>query len=338
MLTMIAAIALVAQFVAPPAASATTIDVSNATQLKAALTAAKPGDTIKLADGDYGDQFIATTPGTASAPITLTGSAKAVLHDPLFNLGDTDCPSGQTGYGLWLQGANYWNLKGFTVDDSKKGIVLDGASHVTIDSVTVHDIGYEGVHFRKSSAYGVIKNSNVYNTGLEEPGYGEGIYLGSSNSNWECYGTNKGKGPDAGNYIQVLNNKIGPNVAAEGIDVKEGTHDGLISGNTLDGTGEKNQNSADSTIDVKGDNYTITGNTAENAYLDTFQVHNVYQKTGCGNTFSKNTLTVTNKNGYGINVTDQSECVSAKTPNVVGASNTSTGGKGLSKVATTPGV
>jgi hypothetical protein len=217
-------------------------------------------------------------------------------------------------------------------------LVLDGASHVTVDSVTVHDIGYEGVHFRKSSAYGVIKNSNVYNTGLEQPGYGEGSYLGSSNSNWDCYGTNKGKSPDAGNYIQVLNNKIGPNVAAEGIDIKEGTHDGLISGNTLDGTGEKNQNSADSVIDVKGDKYTITGNTAKNAYLDTFQVHNVYQKTGCGNTFSKNTLTVTDKNGYGINVTDQSECVSAKTPNVVGASNTSTGGKGLSKVVPTPGI
>jgi hypothetical protein len=327
---MIAAMALVAQFIASPAASAasaTTINVSNATQLKAALAAAKPGDTIKLADGDYGDQFIATTPGTAAAPITLTGSAKAVLHDPLFNLGDTDCPSGQTGYGLWLEGANYWNLTGFTVDDSKKGIVLDGASHVTINRVTVHDIGYEGVHFRKSSAYGVIKNSKVYNTGLEEPGYGEGVYLGSANSNWECYGTNKGKSPDASNYIQVLNNKIGPNVA-----------DGLISGNTLDGTGEKNQNSADSTIDVKGDKYTITGNTAMNAYLDTFQVHNVYQKTGCSNTFSKNTLTVTNKNGYAINVTDQSECVSAKTPNVVGASNTSIGGKGLSKVVPTPGV
>jgi parallel beta-helix repeat protein len=330
-----ATLALLSQL-AHPASS--TINVSNAAQLKAALAAAKPGDTIQLADGDYGDQFIATTPGTASAPITLVGSAKAVLHDPLFKASDTDCPSGQTGYGLWLQGANFWNLKGFTVQDSRKGIVLDGASNVTIDSVTVHDIGFEGVHFRKSSANGVIKNSTVYNTGKEEPGFGEGIYLGSSNSNWQCYGTNNGKDPDAGNFIQVLNNKIGPNVAAEGIDIKEGTHDGLIKGNTLDGTGEKNQNSADSTIDVKGDHYTITENTAFNAFLETFQVHNLWKKTGCGNTFSKNKLTVTKASGYGINVTDQSTCVSAKSPNVVGASNTSTGGKGLTKIPTTPGV
>lgn len=335
----IAAMALAAQFaVHPTAAAASTVNVTNAAQLKAALAAAQPGQTIHLADGDYGDQFIATTPGTAAAPITLVGSAKAVLHDPLFNLGDTDCPSGQTGYGLWLQGANFWNLRGFTVDDSKKGIVMDGSSHVTIDGVTVHDIGFEGVHFRKSSPNGVIENSTIFNTGKEEPGFGEGVYLGSANSNWDCYGTNKGRSPDASNFIQVLNNKIGPNVAAEGIDIKEGTHDGLISGNTLDGTGEKNQNSADSTIDVKGDHYTITGNTAKNAFLDTFQVHNVFQKTGCSNTFSKNKLTVTKANGFGINVTDQSTCVSMKTPNIVGASNTSTGGKGLSKVPTTPGV
>ena len=331
-----AAIALVAQFAAHP--SAATINVSNSAQLIAALKAAKPGDTIQLADGNYADQFVATTAGTASAPITLVGSAKAVLSDPKFKLGDTDCPSGQTGYGLWLQGANYWNLKGFTVTKSKKGIVLDGSSHVTIDSVNVHDIGYEGVHFRKSSSYGVIKNSTVTDTGTEEPGYGEGVYLGSANSNWECYGTGGGNSPDNSNYTQVLNNKIGPNVAAEGIDVKEGTHDGVISGNTLDGTGEKNQHDADSTMDIKGDKYTITGNTVKNGYLDDIQLHNVWGKTGCGNTFSKNTFTVTNKNGYGINATNQSQCTSSKSPNVIGASNKSTGGKGLSKTPTTPGV
>ena len=321
-------------FPAQAAHAATTYQVATAAQLKAALAAAKPGDTINLADGSYADQFVAKTPGTSAAPITLTGGPGAVLSDPLFNPGDTDCPSGQTGYGLWLQGASYWNLKGFTVTKAKKGIVMDGAQHVTIDGVSVHDVGYEAVHFRKSSAYGVIKNSSVYNTGLEQPGYGEGVYLGSANSNWECFGVNGG--PDAGNFIQVVNNRIGPGVAAEGIDIKEGTHDGLISGNTLDGTGEKNSNSGDSTIDVKGNNYTITGNTAKNAYLDTFQTHNVYTGNGCGNVFSQNKLTVTAASGYGINVTSQSSC--SKNPNKVGTSNTSSGGKGLTKIPLTPGL
>ncbi len=241
-----------------------------------------------------------------------------------------------SAYGLWLKGANYWNLKGFTVTKSRKGIVMDAAQHVTIDGVNVNDIGYEAVHFRKGSSYGVIKDSTITKTGTKEPGYGEGVYIGSASSNWGCYGTNNGRGPDESNFVQVLNNKIGPNVAAEGIDIKEGTHDGLVSGNTLDGTGEKNANSADSTIDVKGNNYTITGNTAFNAYLDTFQTHDVYTKNGCGNIFSKNKLTVTKASGYGINVTSQGFCSS--NPNKVGASNTSTGGKGLTKIPLTPGL
>jgi len=103
-------------------------------------------------------------PRTASAPITLVGSPKAVLHDPKFKASDTDCPSGQTGYGLWLQGASYWN-SGVHGHDVQEGHCPGRGPARDDRRVTVHDIGYEGVHFRKSSAYGVIENSNVYNTG-----------------------------------------------------------------------------------------------------------------------------------------------------------------------------
>jgi hypothetical protein len=310
-----------------------TWNVTDAAGLKTALAGVAPGDTIHLADGSYADQFVAARAGTAAKPITLTGGPRAVLSDPLFNPGGTSCPSGQVGYGLWLRGAPYWNLTGFTVVDSKKGIVMDGSPHVTIDGVTVHDVGYEAVHFRASSDHGVIRNSTIYNTGLEQPGFGEGVYVGSANSNWTCYGANGG--PDAGDFVQVLDNHLGPNIAAEAVDIKEGTHGGVVSGNYLDGTGESNQNSADSTIDVKGDGYTVSGNTVVHPYLDGFQVHNVYQSFGCGNVFSGNRFTVDSATGWGINVTDQSRC--AGTPNVVYASNTSTGGKGLTNIPVTPG-
>jgi hypothetical protein len=87
---------------------------------------------------------------------------------------------------------------------------------------------------------------------------------------------------------------------------------------------------------LAGNNYTITGNTAYNAFLDTFQTHDVYDNNGCGNIFSKNKLTVTKAAGYGINVTSQGSC--SANPNKVGASNTSTGGIGLTKIPLTPGL
>lgn len=58
------------------------------------------------------------------------------------------------GYGLHLNGASHWTVQGVTVTDGQKGIAVDADDGV-IDSVTVHDLDMEGVHFRTSSANGV---------------------------------------------------------------------------------------------------------------------------------------------------------------------------------------
>jgi hypothetical protein len=358
---------------ASPVASPTaTVSVSTSDQLVAALAAARPGETIQLADGSYTGKFVATTAGTSSEPITLTGSAKAVLHSSEYtgpsaaatnaravsptaaratsttstgSSGSTgsarpaarpaaSCPTGGVGYGLYLDGASYWHLTGFTVDTAAKGIVMDAAPHVTIDSVEVRDIGDEGVHFRKGSSDGLIENSYVHDTGQNQPDYGEGVYIGSAKSNWDCYAGSSGV--DASDNVQVLNNRIGPNVAAEGLDIKEGTHDGVVSGNTFDGSGEQDKNSGDSTIDAKGDDYTIDGNKVSDPYLDGFQTHTAQSPYGCGNTFAGNTFSITDSDGYGINVTNNKKC-DDDDQNVVYDSNTSTGGQGLTNITVTPG-
>jgi hypothetical protein len=84
---------------ATPADAASVIDVDTATELKAALTAARPGDTIQLADGTYTGNFKTTVDGTSGSRITLTGSSRAVLK-------------AGGGYGLHINGASYWSVKG----------------------------------------------------------------------------------------------------------------------------------------------------------------------------------------------------------------------------------
>nr|WP_240529352.1 right-handed parallel beta-helix repeat-containing protein [Streptomyces antioxidans] len=322
------------------------IPVSTAAELTSALAAAKPGETIQLADGSYTGKFVAATPGTSAQPITLTGSAKAVLHSseytgpdgsrhPAAGTAPAACPSGGVGYGLWLNEAPYWRLTGFTVDTASKGIVMDASPHVTIDKVEVRNTGDEGVHFRKGSAEGVIQNSYVHDTGQNQPGYGEGVYIGSAKSNWDCYAGPTGV--DASDTVQVLDNQIGPNVAAEGLDIKEGTKNGVVSGNTFDGVGSQNENSADSAIDAKGDDYRIDGNTVTAPYLDGFQTHTAQKPYGCGNTFADNSFTIEAAGGYGINVTNNSSSKCGSDPNVVYASNRSSGGKGLTNIDVTSG-
>ena len=325
-----------------------TVSVSTSDELVSALAAATPGETIQLADGSYTGKFVATTAGTSSKPITLTGGAKAILHSSEYTgpsatptaarstaaSPDSPCPTGGAGYGLYLDGAAYWNLTGFTVDTAAKGIVMDAAPHVTIDGVEVRNIGDEGVHFRKGSADGLIENSYVHDTGQNQPDYGEGVYIGSAKSNWDCYAGSSGV--DASDDVQVVGNRIGPNVAAEGLDIKGGTNGGLVEGNIFDGSGEQNKNSGDSTIDAKGDGYRITGNAVSDPYLDGFQTHTAQSPYGCGNTFDNNTFTITASDGYGVDVTNNKKC-DDDDQNVVYDSNTSKGGKGLTNITVTSG-
>ncbi|MCR6483917.1 cellulose-binding domain-containing protein [Amycolatopsis sp. OK19-0408] len=327
----------------PPAGD--TVNVSTAAQLQAALAAAAPGQAIKLAAGTYRGSFVTTKAGTAAKPITLSGPANAVLINDGPSGDAPDCPAPtpgwDSGYGLWLSGAPYWNLTGFTVQESKKGIVVDNSPHTTIDGVTVNHVDEEAIHFRRSSADSVLKNSTITYTGLVQPGYGEGVYLGSANSNWACHG-NSG-GVDRGDRIQVLDNHIGPFIAAEPIDVKEGTFDGVIRGNTFDGRGISGENSADSWIDVKGIGYTIEDNTgtfsAPGTFANGYENHNTSTSpsfaNGCGNVWRNNKSDLGGVGAYAIKISSVSKC--AANPNVVYASNTVTNAQsGLTNIPGTP--
>lgn len=322
------------------------VDVTTPEELRAALAEARPGTTITMAPGEYRGSFLAQAAGEAGNPITLTGPADAVLINDGPSGTAPDCPvpteGWDSGYGLWLYESAHWNLSGFTVADSKKGIILDDSPNVTVDSVSVHDIEEEGVHFRRSSADGVIQNSTITDVGLVKPQYGEGVYIGSANSNWDCHGNTDGA--DRSDRVQVLNNEIGPGVAAEHIDIKEGTAEGVIRGNTFDGQGIAGENSADSWIDAKGNGYLIEDNTGgfspPGVFANGYETHNPGTspsfRNGCGNVWKNNSSDLGGVGEYAIDVTSESKCEGDL--NVVYESNTvANATEGLTNIDVTPG-
>jgi len=302
------------------------VAVTNSTELKAAIINAQPGDTITMADGiyassmvagNYTGSFAATVDGTETNPITLKGSRNAII--------DGNGIGGR--YGLYLYGADYWNLDGFTVANASKGIVLDGSNHVFLNNMKVSNVGQEAVHFRAFSRYNVIRDSEITGTGKKSAQYGEGVYIGSANSNW---GTYTGGQPDKSDRNIVLNNTF-TDFTAEGIDLKEGSTGGYIAGNTFEGSSISGQNSADSWIDAKGNYYLIENNIGTNTLVDGFQVHSVYAGWGANNAFKANTANV-NASGYGFNVVS----TAVQFGNIVYCSNIATGAAlGLSNVACT---
>ncbi|MFG2866321.1 right-handed parallel beta-helix repeat-containing protein [Streptomyces sp. NPDC048338] len=303
--------ALLAVPLAAPPATAATIEVTTAAQLRTALAGARPGDTIHLADGTYTGNFKATVPGTSAARIVLTGSPRAVL-------------TAGGGYGLHLNGASYWTVQGVTVTGGQKGIMADAANGVVIDGVTVHGLDMEGIHLRNSSRDGVIRNSRIYDTGNDGRGMGEGVYVGSA-----------GGLSDRSDNAQILGNTIGPDVGGEAVDIKEGTTGARIVGNTFDGRGLTGANFDDSWVDVKGNGVLVENNTGRNTTDNGFETHTQQSGWGCGTVFRGNHADLTGAAGarqLAINVTNRS----GSCPTTVYASNTVTGGKGLTNIPVTP--
>jgi hypothetical protein len=303
-----------------------TVNVFTAVQLQNALANAVPGQTIVMADGVYNAPVGNIGPpigvnGTPTQPITLMGSKRAVL-----TIADS-----AHGYGIWLQGNAYWILKGFTTRYCKNGVMIDSSHHIIVDDVTSVKNGQSGINLRTYSSYCTVQNCYVDSCGILDKATGEGIYIGSAYSNW-C--TNTACNPDTCNYNQILYNSFGEHIAAENIDIKEGTKGGLIRGNTFNGKGLANQNGGDSWIDVKGNYYTIELNTGYYSFEDGFQTHIQLPGYGNNNVFNKNTLYVNGGTGRGIYVVTVNS-VGTALNNVVCNNNIVSGAAmGLTNVAT----
>lgn len=319
-----------------PAPGGRDVRVATSAELTTALAGARPGDVITMADGVYtskglkaplvigGKQYVGTfvgsASGTASAPIVLQGSRNAVIDGKPGEVGTG------TQYGLYLAGADHWIVDGITVRNVAKGIVLDESDHTTIQNVAVTIIGQEGVHLRALSSDNVVRNNVISYTGQKNETYGEGIYVGSANSNWGTYTDGQ---PDASDRNQLLGNDIS-HTGAEDMDLKEGSSGGLVQGNTFDGA-DMTGSWADSWIDLKGNYWMVTANHGSTALLDGFQVHQALAGWGIGNVFGANAAAV-NGPGYGFWLHKE-----VTGDNTVRCDNTVTGaGSGFANVACVP--
>ncbi len=294
-----------------PGAGGTTVAVGTARELQRALDKAVKGQRIRLADGVYQGEFVVRRSGTASQRIALCGSRKAVLR------GDTV----KEGYVLHLDGADHWTISGFSVTNGEKGVMADRATHNVVQDLAVHHIGHEGIHLRTFSTDNLVRDNLVHHTGLRKAKYGEGVYVGSAHSNW-C--EHSGCKPDRSDRNRILGNQIGPNVTAEGVDLKEGTSSGLVSGNTFLG---RHLTGADSWVDIKGNAWKVQANRGSLSPEDGFQVHVEAPGWGRANHIAGNTGDLGPGGEYGVRVDNDASGTVVGCDNRIGGA-----GKGLSNI------
>lgn len=251
-----------------------TASVGSTAELAAALEDAGPGSVIHLADGVYDGPVVLTTPATRDDPAWLCGGPGAVV----------DGGGHDSGYTLHLDGASHWTVQGLTVRGGQKGVMADGVTGVTLTGLTVHSVGDEALHLRAHSADNVVAGNVLSDTGLREPEFGEGVYVGSAESNW-CDLT--GCEPDASDHNRIVGNVVFA-TTAEPVDIKEGTTGGVLAGNQLDGaaiTGDV----PDSWVAVKGNGWRVVDNEGRHSPGDGFQVTEQAEGWGRGNVIAGNT-------------------------------------------------
>jgi endoglucanase len=245
-----------------------TINCSTLTEILTAMANAQAGDEIIIQPGTYEsvmkikdiyakfNYFSCGANGTAANPIILRGASSTNI--PVLRVAESLKFLGPT---LGITG-DYWIIKDLEFSNGQKGIMMDGAYNCQLINVTVHTTGEEAIHLRHGSSNNLIQNCKIYNAGIQDPGNGEGIYVGSD----QKVHFNPTAVPNSTYDPNVLNNTIegctfGVDIRAEAIDVKEGSQNTIIRNCSFLATGISGMNSADSFIDLKGGYVYVYGNT-----------------------------------------------------------------------------
>ena len=296
---------------------AATTTVRTAAALMAAVDQAGPGTVIKMAPGTYSDQINMTANGTATNPIWICGPRSAVI-----NVGSI-----QNNHGIQISNSSNLVIAGMTVTNSLKGISVIRSTNVTVADTLVDNIGYEGIHLRAFTTDSTVVGNTITNTGQRNPFYGEGIYIGTSDNNW-CAQTNCK--PDQTDRTLVMANNIS-RTGSQPIEVKEGTSNGTIRNNVIDGA---NMPRADEWVKVKGNDWTIEGNQGAHSPLHGFAVNGSVAGWGLRNTFIDNSGAV-NAGGYAFFIYEKGAKESSDTD--VSCSNSITrAAEGFSNIPCTP--
>ena len=185
-----------------------------------ALTQMSGGDDLYVKAGTYNE-----TTFTISSSLSGSASDRTVIQVYPSDTVTIQGAGVNTGR-LKIDGANYVTFDGFKVTNMNQGIFVEGGAHdVIIQECEVYYIGQEAIHVKENSYDIVLQGNTIYDT-HQYDWNGEGFYIGTGSA-----------GPlDNTNNVTIYNNII-YNVRDEAIELKSGTHDCTVDGNTIYNSG-----------------------------------------------------------------------------------------------------
>jgi parallel beta-helix repeat protein len=245
------------------------------------------GDDLYVKNGTYSGGIVITGPSGTFSKSTAIRAYPG--HSPIIR------GPGYNSNRVKLSGVNYMEFSGFEVTYLNEGIYVENSNYITVQNCNVYDIGQEGISFKTDSIYGTIRNNTIHDTGKLGK-WGEGIYIG----------TQSGGPLDNSNNMLIQNNTIYNNTD-EPIELKPGTHDCTVDGNTIYTSGA-NMTPDIGAIEVDETNSNVqVWNANPNHIIKNNIIHDVDTgiRAGTGGTYFNNVI-YNIGSGYGILVNNNS--------------------------------
>jgi len=187
--------------------------------LAKAAGAATAGDTVYIRAGTYNERLVPAHSGSAGAWITYVAYPG---ETPVIDGTGVTLPAGWGGL-LEISGLSFVEIRGLRVqnagpDDNHAGILVEDSSHVTIRDSSTYDTASSGIGVWSSDHVTVAGNT---------------VELACNDGEQECI-TIAGTDVFEVRYNHVLNGGPG-SIGGEGIDVKDGSSNGTVHHNHVEG-------------------------------------------------------------------------------------------------------
>lgn len=173
--------------------------------LNSIINNTKGGDTILVKPGIYMQVILADKNFSEQKPLIVRadGSGNVLIKGETVSKGSS----------LEIVNCSYIIIEGLTFTNSMWGIYIKNSAHILIRNNRIFSTGQEGCHVGRSSKYVDVLGNTIHKTGLFNPKWAEGIYVGSGS-----YG--RSNFPDNCEYIWIEGNHIYETGNAEGINIK----------------------------------------------------------------------------------------------------------------------
>lgn len=197
------------------------VDVPSGSNLQTAINQAKGGDTLLVEGGDYDIILIENRHFSESLPLVIKAqTARSVVVSSSSYTSTSPLRINNSSY-VVIDGLVF--KKGFSGPDVNKN-----SHHIILHNIEITEVGKSGLNIHGSSNYVDVINCEIHHTGLYEPAYGEGIYVGRGaySSDWSNF-------PDNCEYIWIEGCKIYENGLGEAINIKGETFHATVKGNII---------------------------------------------------------------------------------------------------------